>query len=73
LNNAEKRKLMTKLAHKNDDEYSKTITNIFFSLCFNRIYQDHPYHHHLIRVQLVSSVVLVLLLYHRQLMELVRH
>jgi len=74
LNNAEKkRKLMTKLAHKNDDEYSKTITNIFFLFCFNRIYRDHPYHHHLIRVQLVSSVLLLLLVYHRQLMQLVQH
>jgi len=34
LNNAEKRKLMTKLAHKNEDDYSKTITNIFFFSLF---------------------------------------
>jgi len=27
-----KRNLMTKLAHKNDDEYSKTITDHFFFL-----------------------------------------
>jgi hypothetical protein len=41
---------MTILAHKNDDEY--------FKMClFNQIYQDHPYHHHRIPVQLVLEEV----------------